>query len=177
MESLRIPPKPMTDRTEAARRDAVTYAIPRHAYEAYKAQAASADRRDIPFLFTMLGWHLWWKTQLLSVPGAVRGRRRNEYVMARFGDQGPYEATNVYLATAAENSALIGPRLCGRKAKVGSMQGAHLKVRGDGHPKSMAVITPRGRFGSAKLAGEAFSITGQAAARKARERHPGWRYE
>jgi hypothetical protein len=41
----------------------------------------------------------------------------------------------------------------------GNPRGIHLKVRGDGHPRSMAVVTSLGRFGSIALASEAHGIT------------------
>jgi len=33
-----------------------------------------------------------------------RGRRRGQYVMARFGDRGPYEVSNVRICLVAENT-------------------------------------------------------------------------
>jgi hypothetical protein len=52
----------------------------------------------------------------------------------------------------------------------------HLTQRGDDHPRSRAVITPAGRFGSAALAAKHYGVTRQHAARLAREGRE-WRYE
>lgn len=52
--------------------------------------------------------------------------RRDQLVMARNGD-----AARMHPTIAARDSF-----------------GSHLKVRGDGHPKSAAVLTPAGRLGS-----------------------------
>lgn len=53
----------------------------------------------------------------------------------------------------------------------------HLRVRGDGHPKSKAVITPKGRFGSAALAADAYDIGRRTACYRAKYQMQGWRYE
>jgi hypothetical protein len=45
------------------------------------------------------------------------------------------------------------------------------------HYLSRAVITPEGRFGSARKAGDAFGITRQAAWDRAHRRVNGWRFE
>ena len=49
--------------------------------------------------------------------------------------------------------------------------------RGDDHPKSRAVITPAGRFGSIALAAKHYGITRQAAFTRVRREVPGWQYE
>src|SRR3954467_5029195 len=51
----------------------------------------------------------------------------------------------------------------GGAARRRAMTGTHhLQVRGDGHSVSKAVITPKGRFGSAALAAEAHGISAVA---------------
>ena len=87
--------------------------------------------------------------------------------MARIGDRGGYEPSNVYAARPLDNArdipadvrAVMVERASASLRLVGKPRGAHLKVRGDGHPKSKAVITPAGRFGSIALASEAYGIT------------------
>jgi hypothetical protein len=63
------------------------------------------------------------------------------------------------------------------REKAGKPMGFNLKVRGDGHPRSRPVITPKGRFGSMALAAEAFGVSRQAAFQWVRDHRPGWRYE
>ena len=138
---------------------------------AYLAHRQSAKQRGIPFNFTLLGWVLWWRAELRKIgPEATRGTNRNQYVMARRGDLGAYEVGNVYCATPSQNMADIPAdvmavaieRIRATRAKNGSPLGSHLMVRGDGHPRSKAVITPLGRFGSIALASEAHGFTRQA---------------
>jgi hypothetical protein len=104
--------------------------------------------------------------------------------MARFGDAGPYSVANVYCATNADNMADIpwAKRSATIKVAMDRLRADpayhhHLAVRGDGHPSSRAVLTPKGRFGSCCLAAEAFGVTRQTAARWAREARSGWKYE
>jgi hypothetical protein len=47
---------------------------------------------------------------------------------------------------------------------------------GPAHPSSKAVITPRGTFGSATLAAQAYGFTRQRAGQLARAGRDGWRY-
>lgn len=151
------------------------YGIPAWLRVKWQQQRGAARQRGIVFDFPLLRWSLWWRTELAKAgPGARRGCRRGEYVMARVGDAGAYEAGNVYLSTVEANSSAAH---LGKRHGPGSRTGAHLATRGYHHPRSRAILTPLGRFGSAALAAEAAGITRQAAARRARERRDGWRYE
>lgn len=156
------------DTLARARADRETYGIPDRVYRAWKSQYQSAKQRKIPFKFSLLAWHLWWKTELRWIgPDAQRGRGRCQYVMARKRDRGAYEPGNVRAVLPAENAAERTPENKseaaekGRQTRIarGHPLGGHLKVRGDGHPRSMAVVTPLGRFGSIALAAEAHGIT------------------
>lgn len=153
--------------------------IPEDARQAFRAQRQSAARRGIPFLFALTEWWAWWQ---VDDRWARRGMGSHALVMARNGDVGPYSAENVRCITHAENMAEVPPekwvaaaharwdkaRAEGRKS--------HLAVRGKAHPRSRTIVTPKGEFGSAALAAEAFGVTRQCAAAWARDRRQGWRY-
>ncbi len=153
-----------------AQRQRDLYGIPAYVYQSWRSQRHSSLRRGIQFRFTLLAWHCWWNDALIALgPEARRGRRRGEYVMARIGDAGAYDYNNVYAATAMQNAHDIPEdvrihmieKAEETLAAKGQRRGAHLQVRGDGHPRAMAVITPLGRFGSIALASEAHGITRQ----------------
>ena len=154
-----------------AARQQATYGIPEYVFLAWKSQRHSAGKRGIEFWFTLLQWHWWWRDALLSLgPDAKRGRRKGQFVMARIGDQGAYEAGNVYAATPKQNArdipsdvrVAMAEGATATRQERGKPLGAHLKVRGDGHPRSIPIRTPVGRFGSIALAAEAHGITRQA---------------
>ena len=147
------------------------FGVPDRDWKAFQAQRYSARRRGIPFLFSLLAWSSWWKVQLRAIgPDATRGRKRDQYVMARLGDRGAYEVGNVYCATSAQNirdipedvRVVMTERCTASRARNGHPRGVHLKVRGDSHPRSKAVVTPLGRFGSIALASEAHGFSRQA---------------
>lgn len=151
-----------------ANRERETYGISAYVYRGWKAHKDSARKRGIDFRFTLFEWHCWWNAELATLgPDARRGRRRGEYVMARRGDAGAYEHANVYVATPGQNArdipedirAMMIPRIASGRMSAGKPRGYHLKVRGDGHPRSKAVVTPRGRYGSIALAAEAHGIS------------------
>jgi hypothetical protein len=58
--------------------------------------------RGIEFLLT---FEEWWSIWQASGKWELRGRRRGQYVMARYGDQGAYEAGNVRICPVSENVA------------------------------------------------------------------------
>jgi hypothetical protein len=148
-----------------------TYGISQRDYQAWRAQYHSAKRRGIAFKFSLLGWSLWWKTELAQLnPGSQRGRRACQYVMARKRDRGAYEPGNVVAMLPKQNAldrdqderaAAIAKGTATRAAN-GVPRGLHLRARGEGHPKSKAVSTPSGDYGSIALASEAYGITRQA---------------
>jgi hypothetical protein len=141
------------------------------------AQMRMADKRGIRFRFCYADWIEWWIAELNKIgPGSQRGKKRHQYVMARYGDQGAYEPGNVYAAHPSDNSAdrsdlsweIAAAKATETRNANGNPRGIHLRVRGDGHPKSKAVITPDGRFGSLALAGEYYGITRQGAGNRVR---------
>jgi hypothetical protein len=66
----------------------------------YRAHRDAALHRGIPFL---LSFGQWWSIWQRSGHWDERGKRRGQYQMARFADQGPYELGNVRVCTVTEN--------------------------------------------------------------------------
>ena len=156
------------------------YGIPDLDFRAWKNHRDSAKRRGIPFRFSALQWRLWWREHLPE--GARRGRKRGDYVMARRGDTGAYEPGNVDCVTCSVNVQAIDKRTisAGMVAAHARRRAAgiahHWATTGAGHPRSRAVETPLGTFGSAALAAAAHGCTRQHAARLASAGSKGWRY-
>jgi hypothetical protein len=69
---------------------------------AYLVQKSGAKRRNIAFLLTLDEWLTIW---LDSGNWERRGPRKGQFVMARFGDIGPYAVGNVRICTNRENNA------------------------------------------------------------------------
>jgi hypothetical protein len=69
---------------------------------AYASHKCGAKRRGIPFLLT---FEKWWSIWQDSGKWEMRGIRRGCYVMARFGDVGPYAVGNVSIVPHEANSA------------------------------------------------------------------------
>jgi hypothetical protein len=73
--------------------------------KSYGEHRQNAKKRNILFLLTYDQWlEIWTASKHLH----ERGPRRNQYVMARFGDKGPYAVGNVDIVTAEENSRANG---------------------------------------------------------------------
>lgn len=70
---------------------------------AFTRQRHSARQRGIEWNLTLAEWLAVW---IESGKWEQRGRARDSYVMCRFGDAGPYEVGNVYIATLAHNSSV-----------------------------------------------------------------------
>lgn len=166
--------------TEYAVHQRETYGIPRREFEAWIAHRDNAKRRGIPFRFSLLQWRVWWRLNLPA--GSSRGRKRGQYVMARLGDRGAYEAGNVECITQASNL-----RAMDRLTLSQAIKAAHARRKAAGiphhftanrtiHPRARPVTTPLGSFASAALASEAHGITGTHAARLAKGGVKGWCY-
>lgn len=69
--------------------------------EPYRSQRGSAGDRGIDWCFTLASWWAVWQA---SGKWERRGCAADKYVMARFGDAGPYSPSNVYITTLRENS-------------------------------------------------------------------------
>jgi len=82
-------------------------------FDAFRRQRRDAIRlKRIEFLFTFEEWVNWWEDHLGSQWFKRRGQKRGQYVMARFGDKGPYASWNVECKLAEDN--------CSDRAKNGS---------------------------------------------------------
>lgn len=72
----------------------------RKARRAYLAHRACSRWRGIEFFLT---FEQWWKIWWGSGHWDERGKFAYQYVMARFGDKGPYAVGNVKIITVSEN--------------------------------------------------------------------------
>lgn len=75
-------------------------------FRKFDLQRKDAARRGIEFKLTFQQWLRIW---LASGRWGQRGPRRGQYVMARFGDVGPYEEGNVKIIRSEENRAEQAP--------------------------------------------------------------------
>ncbi len=148
---------------------------------AYTNQRSRAKGRGIAFEFTFEQWKAWWLT---NDRWSLRGRHKNNLVMARPGDTGPYSPDNVFCITQYENLKISIPldkRQAAAKAS-GNRAWANYDAhrmrmrRGATHPRSRPIRTQVGVFANATLAAKAFEISRQHAARLAREKLEGWEY-
>lgn len=67
----------------------------------FQQQCAGAKRRGIEWAISFEEWLAVWEA---SGKWESRGIGRARYVMARFGDVGPYAASNVEIITSAQNT-------------------------------------------------------------------------
>jgi len=74
------------------------FKTPRGRYHQHKGKATA---RGIEFLLT---FEQWWDIWQASGKWEQRGRRNDQYVMARLGDRGAYEHGNVRICLAGENT-------------------------------------------------------------------------
>jgi hypothetical protein len=79
--------------------DAIRAGQPRYVYKGHKT---SAKQRGVEFLLT---FKEWWGIWAASGKWDQRGRQTGRYVMARFGDTGPYAIGNVRICTSQENNS------------------------------------------------------------------------
>ena len=163
------------------------YGIPERDFLSWKAQRDAALGHGIAFRFGLLSWSMWWRHQLaLLGPDAKRGRNCGNYVMGRIHGQGAYEPGNVQCVTRQQHAddrpetdrKAAVQRIRATREAHGQPLGYNLKgARGDAHPRSKAVVTPAGRFGSMALAADHHGITRQAVHDMVKRGTPGWRLE
>jgi hypothetical protein len=75
----------------------VSKKTPRDRYDSHKA---NAKKRGVEFKFLFSEWMKMWEE---SGHFKDRGKGKNKYCMARFGDVGAYEVGNVHIITNSEN--------------------------------------------------------------------------
>lgn len=80
---------------------------------AYQSQRSAAMQRSIPWLLAFEEWRAIWQA---SGKWKQMGRRKGQYVMARFRDTGPYAVGNVRICTTEENNGERQISLAGRSA-------------------------------------------------------------
>ncbi|WP_186108491.1 hypothetical protein [Burkholderia gladioli] len=84
---------------------------------AYASQKSHAKQRGITFNLTFDEWYDWWQA---TGHYLKRGRKADCYVMARLNDSGPYEISNIYCCTVAENARYgnkLKPRTISKKTR------------------------------------------------------------
>lgn len=69
----------------------------------YRNHRKHAAERCIKFEFEFAEWIQWWADSLGPDWMLRRGGHGGKYVMARYGDKGPYRAGNVYCTLFEEN--------------------------------------------------------------------------
>lgn len=67
----------------------------------YHAAKDCAEFRNIPWNFTFDTWYQWWQD---TGHWHERGSRKNQYVMSRHNDVGPYSVENVFCQTQSANA-------------------------------------------------------------------------
>lgn len=73
------------------------------AYDRYCAHKRGAKHRGIEFQFTFEEWVGWWEIHLGPDWIKKRGKRWDQYVMARIGDSGAYHVANVLCLLSSQN--------------------------------------------------------------------------
>lgn len=74
-------------------------------YAAYADQIYHAKKRGIPFLIPFDKWIDWWERNLGPDWLEKRGRKKQQYVMARLNDHGYYTLPNVICKTSNQNNS------------------------------------------------------------------------
>ena len=155
--------------TELARLHQRMYAVGKREFVAWCEHRDMAERGRVPFRFSLLSWSNWWRYELQVRGGpALLGRNRSRYIMALIDVRGAYEYGNVQCVEVASVLLPAGRVKCRR--------GQHLRVRGEGHPRSRPVMTPRGRFGSLREAAEANGVKPSTACWRIKNGVDGWTY-
>jgi hypothetical protein len=71
----------------------------------YARHRAQARYRNIDFDFTWEAWHAWWQSHGIDKNTQPVQRGSQRLCMCRYGDQGAYTVSNVYLATHSDNTS------------------------------------------------------------------------
>lgn len=103
----------------------------------FLVQRQTAGRRGIEFNLTYAEWLDFW---MASGHFHERGRKRDQYCMARFGDVGPYELGNIKIVLVQDNQSeahLGKPKIYTPEGKVRLLEAAH-RPRGPLAPEHAA---------------------------------------
>lgn len=136
----------------------------RKMWEAYQSQARKARRRGVGFTISFEEWRAWW---LVDDRWSNRGLKRGQFVMARKGDAGPYDLSNIYLATSEQNQADIPKSVRVASAYKGAdtqrgKAGSYAHLRTEVHPRRLSIRSPEGVFPSIAAAGRHYGLTARA---------------
>ena len=107
---------------------AETHGYPKEVFQAFLRQYLRSVKRGIAWEFTLQEWWEWWQQ---DDRWANRGSGRDEFVMARFADEGPYNRTNTYCATGRQNgmdTAGTKGRIAATKARRATMTKSFVSV-------------------------------------------------
>jgi len=99
----------------------------------FQNQKKHAKVRGIGFLLSFNQWLLIWKR---SGHLAERGRGKGKFVMARFGDVGPYAINNVKIITCEQNASEQRPTWNGRKHTAESRKKMSMAAMGNTNGKA-----------------------------------------
>lgn len=116
--------------------------MPRTSYQMFTAQRANSGQRGIDFLLSYEEWlGIWVASGKLS----KRGRGKNKYVMARFGDKGPYAVGNVKIITSSKNlsEGLVG----------------NANALGHKHPPKVLAVMRKKRKGQKPALGKSWKLS------------------
>jgi hypothetical protein len=166
--------------------------------KAYTQQKSNAKRRGVCFELTFTEWLAVW---MWSDKLSERGRGADRYCMARINDTGPYSATNVYITVNAKNVSdgnvgkidSLSTRLKKSLANAGRpkdwargernpMHRADVKAKisaaisGAKHYNARGVVTPSGRFETARSAALALGMSKSTVEWRAKNEKFGFAY-
>ena len=102
--------------------------------QAFVTQRNNAFYRGIKFLLTFEEWLKEWED---SGHLHERGKFKDQYVMSRLGDKGPYAVGNVAIVKAVVNSTEAAVRPRSDQAKINMKSAFRTRVRSDEHQKNL----------------------------------------
>lgn len=104
----------------------------------YNNHRYNAKQRNIDWQFTFESWMAWWQA---TGHYHERGRRIGQYVMARFGDVGPYSPANVFCCTSSHNHKTCSPESL-KKMAAGGKRGAQVIIERFGRTEPKPKTNP-----------------------------------
>lgn len=102
------------------------------AFNSYQTQRFNARGRGISWKLT---FEQWWQIWEQSGHLNERGRKANQYCMARIGDKGPYAVGNVLIITNSENHSMAKPCIHTKEFKEALSQRSRGNKYGKGQKK------------------------------------------
>lgn len=144
--------------------------VPLTPKKAYSNQLSMARKRGIEWLLT---FDEWWEIWAQSGKWEQRGRHKGGYVMARYGDVGPYSRENVRIITNKENCL----EARAHAQRHGSRAGVYFSSPGSTKP--WAAFFANKRLGQFATEAEARAAREAAVAERIGQRgrlHGGWKW-